>query len=324
MSNLGNPLNPAQWEALGRLMDGVSLEQTIWISGYAAGFAAARQSPGGLGAVKLESAVTADQAESALLTAQPQTKPEMTVLFGSQTGNAEKLARALNSRLANQGFPVKIESMGNYKPAQLKRDSHLLIIVSTYGEGDPPDNALAFHEFLLGKKAPSLQDTQFSVLALGDSSYEHFCKTGRDIDERLAELGASRLLTRVDCDVDYEETAEAWMDSVLARLQPIHLLDGSSPDEGQRNPGFLAIPPLLSYSKKSPFLARLLTNQALTGRGSSKEVRHIELSIADVGLAYEPGDSLGVVASNWPQRVDELIESLGFDGGATVLGANGT
>ena len=327
MINLGIPLTLAQQEALGRLMEGITPEQTAWIGGYMAGFAASQQVRNVPSEATPALIATADGADSVLI-AQSQEKPEITVLFGSQTGNAEKLARALHSRLIVNGFPAKLEGMGGYKVAQLKRDRHLLVVVSTYGEGDPPDTALGFHEFLFSNKAPPLDGTQFSVLALGDSSYEHFCKTGRGIDERLAELGASRLLPRVDCDVDYEEAAEAWMDGVLALLQQ----DTSNSDEMQRNPAFSILTPritpeapsgLLSYSKKNPYSARLLTNQALTGRGSSKDVRHIELSIADSGIAYEPGDSLGVVASNWPQRVAELIESLGLDSQANVPSATG-
>ena len=301
MSNLGNPLTPAQWEALNRLVEGVTPEQLVWINGYWAGFSAARQQP-----VSVESP-------------QPpkiQAKPEITVLFGSQTGNAEKLALLLHSRLVDHGFLARVEGMGSYKTAQIKRDRHLLIVVSTYGEGDPPDNALAFHEFLFGKKAPKLDGTQFSVLALGDSSYEHFCKTGREIDERLAELGASRLLSRMDCDVDYEDTAATWIDTVLTKLHPAN---DAQTDSVLKTESVL----VGTYSKKNPYHAKLLENIRLTGRGSSKDVRHIELSIADSGLVYEPGDSLGIVARNWPQRVNELLESLKLNGSATVLGANG-
>ena len=330
MSNPGNPLNPAQLEALDRLMEDVSLEQTFWINGYLAGFAAARMSPKGFGTTPPEAIATAGRVDSTQI-ALPEAKPEITVLFGSQTGNAEKLARVLHSRLTDQGFPARVEGMGGYKTAQIKRDRHLLVIVSTYGEGDPPDNALAFHEFLFGKKAPPLDGTQFSVLALGDSSYEHFCKTGRDIDERLAELGASRILPRVDCDLDYEEAAEAWMESVLASLKPTHQPQTDSVSANPPNPplqrgaaGISTESALLNaYSKKNPYPARLLTNQSLTGRGSTKDVRHIELSIADSGLTFEPGDSLGVVVSNWPQRVGEWVELLGYDASSKVAGANG-
>ena len=327
MSVPGTPLTPTQWEALNRLMDGVAPEQVFWISGYLAGFAAARQIPDGASPAGQDK--LADTSQIAKLEA----KPEITVLFGSQTGNAEKLAHTLHSRLLANGFPCRLEGLGNYKTAQLKRDRHLLVIVSTYGEGTPPDNALAFHEFLLGKKAPKLEGTQFSVLALGDSSYEYFCKTGRDIDGRLAELGGQRIASRVDCDVDYEEAASAWMESVLTNLRPTHespqtgLVSGNPPYPPlQKGAGGILTESVLlqAYSKKNPYPAKLLENLRLTGRGSSKDVRHIELSIADSGLSWEPGDSLSVVVSNWPQRVAELLESLKLDGSAAMLGASGT
>lgn len=318
MINPTNPLNPAQWEALGQLIDGATSDQILWLGGYFAGFAAARQGQGEPGVISQGTAVTPNATQSVQAT-KLEAKPEITVLFGSQTGNAEKLARSFHARLVSHGFPARVEAMGNYKTAQLKRAGHLLVIVSTYGEGDPPDNALAFHEFLSSKNAPKLDSTQFSVLALGDSSYEHFCKTGRGIDERLAELGANRIMPRADCDVDYEETAKSWFESVLAKLQPLHLQVQQAVPLAETQAGIASV-----YSKKNPFQARLLENLRLTGRGSSKDVRHIELSIADSGLVYEPGDSLGVVASNWSQRVSELLESLGINGGTKVPGANGT
>lgn len=299
MSIASGPLTPAQEEALGRLLEAATAEQRVWISGYLAGFGAGRQ------------ALAVPQPPQLLAA-----KPEITVLFGSQTGNAEKLARALWEKLVGQGFAARVEGMGAYKTARLKTDRYLLVITSTYGEGDPPDDARAFYEFLLGKKAPKLDGAQFSVLALGDSSYEYFCKTGHDFDGRLAELGASRLLPLVECDVDFEETADAWMEDVLGRLEPV----------GNARVAIKAVAQAAAdsaYSKKNPYPATLLENLRLTGRGSTKDVRHIELSLADSGLRYEPGDALGVVASNWPQRVADLLDSLKLDGGSLVSGADG-
>jgi sulfite reductase (NADPH) flavoprotein alpha-component len=296
MSAASGPLTSAQHEALNRLMDGVTAEQLVWLNGYLAGFGAARQA-----SVEPAPALAA--------------RPEVTVLFGSQTGNAEKLAGALRDRLAGLGFPAKLESMAAYKPAQLKRERVLLVVVSTYGEGVPPDNAQAFHEFLSGKKAPKLDEgLRFSVLALGDSSYEHFCQTGREMDARLEALGAARLAPRVDCDVDFEDAAEAWTAGVLAALGT-----GAAPRIAVAAPAQASS----AYSKKHPYPAALLENIRLTGRGSSKDVRHIELSLAGSGLRFEPGDALGVYASNWPHRVAELLESLGLSRSAAVPGADG-
>jgi len=299
MSAVSGSLTPSQWEALNRLTETATAEQIVWLSGYLTGFGAARQTV-------------------SLLPQIPQTeeKPEVAVLFGSQTGNAEKLAQRLRDRLAERGFPVRLESMGNYKPTQLKREHTLLVLVSTYGEGDPPDNAQAFYEFLFGKKAPRLDGLPFAVLALGDSSYEHFCKTGRDIDERLEALGGTRVQPRADCDVDFEDAAETWMASVLAGLGPVGSPRVEAIVSAQAEPA-------AAYSKKNPYPAALLENIRLTGRGSSKDVRHIELSLAGSGLRFEPGDALGVQASNWPQRVAELLENLGLSRSASVAGADG-
>jgi sulfite reductase (NADPH) flavoprotein alpha-component len=295
-------LTPQQWETLNGLLEGMSPEQILWASGYLAGYAEARRKPAGV------------SQNPAALTESP---PETTILYGSQTGNAEKTARRLRERLAEAGLPVKVEGMDSYPPARLKRERCLLLVVSTHGEGEPPDNARGFHEFLHGRKAPRLEGLRFAVLALGDTSYEHFCKTGRDFDSRLAELGAIRLHARADCDVDFEDCAEAWMDGVLGALasQAVPRVEALEPAAASA-----AMP---AYSRRNPFPAVLLDNIPLTGRGSTKEVRHIELSIADSGLVYAPGDSLGVLPSNWPERVADLLASLGLAADAPVPGSDG-
>ena len=294
-----DPLIPQQWAALQQLTAGITAEQLLWIKGYLAGFGDARRSPG--------------EAPATQVNAVP---PEIAILYGSQTGNAEKLAHELQTRLSSSGVSARLEAMSSYKTARLKRDRFLLLIVSTHGEGDPPDNARPFHEFLHSRKAPGLEGVHFSVLALGDTSYEFFCKTGRDFDTRLAELGASRLHERVDCDVDYEESAERWIEGVVMSLR-------------QRCATVLAsaVPAPLetvsAWSKRNPFPASLVENLRLTGRGSSKDVRHIELSLEGSGLHFEPGDSLGVVVSNWPERVADLLSRLGLDASAPLTGPSG-
>jgi sulfite reductase (NADPH) flavoprotein alpha-component len=287
-----HPLTPKQWETLARLAAELSPEQSLWASGYLAGFGAAGRTP------------------------PPEAQPGITVLFGSQTGNAEKLARTLHDRLRQAGLAARLETMASYKTAQLKRDRCLLVVVSTHGEGDPPDNARLFHEFLHGRKAPKLDGLRFAVLALGDSSYEYFCKTGRDFDARLEELGATRLRPRADCDVDYEAEAAGWMDGVVAALAETReaRVESAAPRAAE---------PASGHSRKNPFPAPLLDNIPLTGRGSSKEVRHIELSIADSGLRYQPGDSLGVVPGNWPERVADLLDVLGLAPSAPVADGDG-
>lgn len=242
---------------------------------------------------------------------------EYSIVFGSQTGNAERLARQLHAKLVSKGLAARVDAMSAYKPARLKREHALLLIASTHGEGEPPDNARQFHEFLFSQKAPQVPDLRYSVLALGDSSYEFFCKTGQDFDARLAELGGTRLYARTDCDVDYEQDAETWIDGVAAVL---------GQDRAPRVESVAAAPAGLAstFSRTKPYPARLVENLRLTGRGSTKDVRHIELSLEGSGLRYEPGDALGVMARNWPERVAALIDRLGFDPSASVTCASGT
>lgn len=150
--------------------------------------------------------------------AAPPLSREVTVLFGSQTGNCQRLATSLSRKLEEQGFTVTVSAMNAFKPNTLKKVENLLILVSTHGEGEPPDNARAFHEFLHSKRAPQLEALRYSVLALGDTSYEFFCQTGKDFDQRLEQLGGQRLSPRVDCDLDYDEPVADWFEQVLGSL----------------------------------------------------------------------------------------------------------
>lgn len=286
------PLNDDQYRLLRQLASVLSLEQTAWIGGYLTG----------LLAKDLTSVQSADDVA------------DITILVGSQTGNSEALAEQMHRLAAGRGLKTVIKKMGDYKFPQLKTENNLLVIVSTYGEGEPPDNARELVEYLFSKRAPSLTQAQFAVLGLGDSGYEFFCKTAVDFDRRLAELGATRIHPRVDCDVDYESSAEAWMDAVLNELSTrletkLHTADLSSPSVASTS----------AYSRKHPFPAVLLENIVLNGRGSIKETHHLELSLEGSGLAYEPGDVLGVYATNAPDVADALLEALQFGGTESIM-----
>jgi sulfite reductase (NADPH) flavoprotein alpha-component len=196
--------------------------------------------------------------------------------------------------------------MSDYKVRQLAQERDLLVIVSTYGEGDPPQPATGFFEFIEGRKAPKLEGVRFAVLALGDSTYEYYCQAGKQLDERLEELGAQRLAARVDCDVDYEELAEGWIAAVVDQLASEAL---AAPAPVLVAPGVSVAGPS-AYDKRNPFPAPIIENIAIVGRGSSKETRHIEFSIAGSGLVYEPGDALGIGAHNDPVVVASLLDAL--------------
>jgi len=276
------PLDSSQTQRFQQAVAGLDSMQLQWISGYTAGLAAARK-PAPLPA--------ADPANS------------MTVLYGSQTGNGEGVARQLAEQARSKGFEVRLASLADYKPANLKRESLVTFVISTHGEGDPPDDAEIFHEFLLSKNAPGLAGVQYAVLALGDSSYIKFCETGREFDSRMAELGAERLAPIVECDLDYESSAAEWAEEIVSRLP--ELLDA-----GVKVPQLHAVDSIASFDKHHPFAATVLVNQKITGGTSTKDVRHIELSLEGSGLQYEPGDALAVVAENPPQLVAEFLDVL--------------
>ncbi|MDQ1909708.1 assimilatory sulfite reductase (NADPH) flavoprotein subunit [Paenibacillus sp. GD4] len=297
-----SPFNQEQVDLLNRLLPTLNATQKVWLSGYLAA-SAPIQTTGG----------TLNESHPA---GAPAVSKEVTILYGSQSGNAQGLAKKSAKVLEANGFQVNVSSMSDFKTNQLKKVQQLLIVVSTHGEGEPPDNAISFHEFLNSKRAPQLDGLKFSVLALGDSSYELFCQTGKDFDTRLEALGGTRLYERVDCDVDYDEPAAEWLQGVVNRLK-----------EGQTGAGTasLAVPTASAgiasesaYSRTNPFPAEVLANVNLNGRGSNKETRHIELSLEGSGLTYQPGDSLGIYPHNDPALVDLLLEQTKWDPDAQV------
>ncbi len=264
----------------------------------------------------------------------------MTVLYGSQTGNSQHLAADMKKRLEEKGFAVTLSCMSDFRTNNLKKVKQLLIVVSTYGEGDPPDKAVLFYEFVHGKRAPRLEGMRFSVLSLGDQLYDHYCKIGKDFDTRLEELGATRIYSRVDCDVDFDEPANAWMNGVLDALSGASAAETlvtaetvGTADEDDRlsDPlrGYPASPSELlssasalgtataaqtvaspAYTRTNPFTAEVLENINLNGRGSDKETRHLKLALEGSGLVFEPGDSLGIYPHNDPQLVEEVIGQM--------------
>ena len=229
----------------------------------------------------------------------------LTILFGSQTGNAEALAKRVAKEASRRGFAPMVHDLGHYQHANLKSEKNVLLITSTYGDGDPPDNAKAFWEFLSNGQAPSLKHLTFSVLALGDSNYSKFCACGKNFDERFEQLGAKRAHARTDCDVDYEEPFSAWMEAALSSLNPNRNLN---PTLALDRPTCSVAP---TYSRSNPFPAGLITNRLLNTPGSSKETRHFEIALENSGLGYEAGDALGVVPTNCPQLVEEILAALG-------------
>jgi sulfite reductase (NADPH) flavoprotein alpha-component len=311
-----SPFTQPQAELLNQLTPTLTPDQMQWLSGY---FSGMRSATGGAESDRNARTRSAENVSPAPASTEPL---EVTVLFGSQTGNAMGLAERLSERLEHLGVQVAMSCMSDFKPRALAKVRQLLVVVSTHGEGDPPDKSIAFHEFLHGKRAPKLEGTRFSVLALGDLSYEKYCQTGKDIDHRLEELGAERLFPRTDCDVDYDEAADSWIDGVIAVLtRETRMGDGASSAMAQSiaaPDASAASPEAASFSRTNPFPAEVLENINLNGRGSDKETRHIELSIEGSGFRFEPGDSLGIVPQNPPALVNDLIHELNFAGDELV------
>ena len=278
-------------------------EQRAYLNGFLAGLFSRALQPN----------LAAPAAESKPLT-------PLTILFGSQTGNAENLSKRIAKEAGKRGFAPTIQDLGKYATAQLASEAALLVVTSTYGDGEPPDNAKAFWEFLGGVAAPKLAQMKFSVLALGDSNYPKFCAFGKAVDERLEKLGAARVHPRTDCDVEYEEPFANWMNGALSALAP-----AAAPAQPVAVPAVEAAPAKITstYSKSHPFPAPLLANVRLNGEGSAKDTRHFAFSLEGSGLSYEAGDALGVRATNCAELVEELVRALGRSGEEPVPDRDG-
>lgn len=315
LSVTNSPFTEGQATQINELLQTLTPEQKVWLSGY---LVANQQLTSGtsdtqgsqIGAVSKDTETMLQQNEP---TIQPE-KRAITLLYGSETGNAQGLAEIFEERLSNIGHNVTLKAMDEFKPKNLKNVEDLFIITSTQGEGDPPDNAAELHEFIHGRKAPKLEGVRFSVLALGDQTYEFFCQTGKDFDKKLEELGAERLYERVDCDVDYEEDAEKWMANVINTID--------STPEGTQSEQVVSetikSAKEKKYSKANPYQAEVLENINLNGRGSNKETRHIEFLLDNFGEEYEVGDCLVVLPQNDPALVELLISTLGWDPGDQI------
>ncbi|MEX0564654.1 NADPH-dependent assimilatory sulfite reductase flavoprotein subunit [Raoultella terrigena] len=291
------PLNPEQMARLQAATTDFTPTQLAWVSGYFWGVL--NQYPG---------AVAAAPAQAAEV-------PSITLLSASQTGNARRVAEALRDDLQAAQLNVKLVNAGDYKFKQIASEKLLIVVTSTQGEGEPPEEAVALHKFLLSKKAPKLEGTAFAVFGLGDTSYEFFCQSGKDFDSRLAELGGERLLDRVDSDVEYQGAAAEWRTRVVEVLKarapaatPAQLATSGAVNDIHTSP----------YTKEAPLTATLSVNQKITGRDSEKDVRHVEIDLGDSGLRYQPGDALGVWYQNDPALVNELAELLWLKGDEPV------
>ncbi|ENO3978114.1 assimilatory sulfite reductase (NADPH) flavoprotein subunit [Aeromonas veronii] len=288
-----SPLSDEQQRQLGQVLSTLNTQQLAWVSGYLYGL-----SQSGHQSVAASAAVAAPSGS-------------LTILYGSQTGNAKGVATAIKAQAEARGLPVTLASMADYKPKQLKKESHLLVVVSTYGEGEPPESAVDLFEQLKKGKIGKLDGLKFAVLGLGDSSYEFFCQTGKDFDNFLATAGAERIYELASLDVDYQDAAKSWGEQALNAIATTLSTGAAS------NSVASAVQQAVGhsqYSKENPFPARLSVNQKITGRDSTKDIRHIEINLADSGLTYQPGDALGVWFDNDAELVGEVLALTGLSG----------
>jgi sulfite reductase (NADPH) flavoprotein alpha-component len=281
------PFSPDQRRALDSLIHGLDPVQRGWLSGYLAASGSA--------------ITTAPTAAVSL--------GKLTVLYGTESGNSEVLADRAVKAAKKRGFQAVMKNMSDIAPADLVKHPNLLVVVSTWGDGEPPETAISFYKEFMSTEI-SLNTVKFSVCSLGDTSYEKFCQTGKDMDARLEALGATRVATRQDCDLDYEEYFVTWLDRSLSALTPeaVAPVTFAAP----------AVALTTDYGKKNPFPAETTETVILNGEGSSKETLHLEFSLAGSGLSYEPGDALAVLPVNAPDVVKAIIQAAKLTGNEEI------
>ena len=300
----GAPFGADQISALNSVFSTATAEQRAWLSGFLAGVQAA------------------NAPAQAVPAAPPKARVPLTILFGTESGNAEALAMRARKSAAKLGFAVKLADMADTTPAQMAEIPNLLLIASTWGEGDPPQRAVDFYEALMADDAPRFEKTRFAVLALGDRAYAQYCEIGRRIDERLSVLGGTRIVDRIECDLDFETPAGTWIDATLDQIST-QAGETSVEDTSVIHVDFArsAEAAVETWTRAHPFEAEITDHVRLTGSRSLSDTRHIELSLEGSGIAYEPGDSLGVVPRNDPALVEAVLRAVGLDGDTALRSA---
>ncbi len=287
------PFPPDAIAALNKVIGDTSPTQRSWLSGFLAGIEAAAAAP----AVAAASVV----------------RPALTVLFATESGNSEALARKAAKDAGRLGFAARVLDAADAAPADLAKARNLLVIASTWGEGEPPQRATGLVGALLADAAPRMDGVTYAVLALGDHAYAQFCETGRVLDERLAALGGRRAAPRLECDLDYDAPAAAWLATTLKEFRGEQ--DAAAASVIHVDFGHAAAPASeQAHDKANPFQAEITDLVNLNSSRSAKQTVHVELSLQGSGLAYEPGDAIGVVPHNDPATVDAVLSAAGLPG----------
>jgi sulfite reductase (NADPH) flavoprotein alpha-component len=260
--------------------------QRAWLGGFFAG----------MHSHMLQSASAENQADARIIN----------ILYGSQTGNSESVANDVATAAKTHGLLPVIQGMDEIDCDALSKMQYLLMVTSTYGEGEMPDNAQLLWDQASEESAPRMENSQFSILALGDSSYDKFCQAGIDWDNRLVELGAKRIVDRADYDIGLDAVAENWISSVIPMMA-----DGAAITLAANES---EISDKAKFDRKNPFPTKIVSNRLLTSKKSSKETRHYEFSLEGSGLTYEAGDALNVVPQNCPDLVADIVKAIGCIG----------
>ncbi len=296
-----SPFNEQQLRLLQSSIGGLSPVQSQWLSGYMVG--------------RLTASLQAAGAQKPL--AEPANS--LAIIYATETGNSKRIAMELAANVEQQGFKAELHSMDNFRPAALRKLKNAAFVISTHGEGDPPDDALDLFEYLENERAPRLSNLNYQVLALGDRSYQLFCEAGRKLDKRLQALGARPFAQRVECDVDFTGGAKTYSDEVLQFAREHLASENRSATTDTSVTSHLSLVPSESrWSREHAFVAEVGQVQQITGLQSGKSVYHLELSLAGSGLQYLPGDALGVCAPNDPEVVGRILAKLEIDASVRV------
>lgn len=303
-----NILTAEQTESFSKFTESLTKDQLLWASGYLAGLLAQQTK------TAVPETVESKPTDSI--------EPGLTILYGSRTGNGDALAKRAQEIGTAQGLKVTLKSMNDYKPRDLQSEKNLIVIVSTHGEGEPPFAAKGLHEYIFGKRATKLEGVKYAVLALGDSTYFQFCRTGKDFNEQLEKLGATRQVPLIACDIDFEDQAEKWLNDTILSFASENVVSPTKatrqfrmdlPKQGEKKEK------QITYSKKNPFQASVLEKISLHGKGSNRQTLHLELNTEDAKeLTYEPGDAAGIIPLNSVELVNEVLRVTGLSGDSEV------
>lgn len=296
------PFSKEQIEEIDSLINPLNDIQIAWLSGYIAGICKENRTD-----------VSVDTGNVGV---DERLEQSMTILYGSRTGNGKLMAQIAKEMAEELGVSAVLKSMEDYKAKDLAAEKNLLVIVSTHGDGEPPFQAKALHDFIHGKRAPKLLDTRYAVLALGDSSYFHFCKTGHEFDLQLAKLGAHRVKDILTCDVDFQQSGEKWIHELIHHFKSFS--GGSELGSIKKVKTYSLEKKALKFTKLHPLAAPVIEKINLHGRGSDRQTLHIELEVGSEQLSFEPGDSAGIIPVNSKTLIKEVLKASKLDANEIV------